>query len=346
MSITERLANLDIWTVLIIIAALFGLRFALRKRTFRGAKAISETVESLAIAMGLVFLLIRPFIVQAFFIPSPSMHPTLLEDDHILVNKLLYRIVREPRVGDVIVFQSPPEAASDEKDFIKRVIAVPGDMVRVTAGRLWIGKAELNHQAVRELLEQRLDVRLTDGAVLENGKEVPKSEIAVLAGLPNAQVAIDSKRAMVGASDYGADGIRVLLAQRHRVKLTPKGVYWDGVKISNEEIAKLAHIPGAKIRVCPGTVYLNGKPLAEPYTAEDADAAYPSSDSRYLMSSWIQTGKDGVRVVKLPKDKYLVMGDNRNDSNDGRFWGPLSRDRVLGKTMFIFWPLNRIRWVH
>jgi len=40
------------------------------------------------------------------------------------------------------------------------------------------------------------------------------------------------------------------------------------------------------------------------------------------------------------------MGDNRNDSNDARFWGLLDRKRVLGKAMFIFWPLNRIRIVH
>ena len=79
-------------------------------------------------AMALVFFIIRPFIVQAFFIPSASMHPTLLEHDHILVNKFIYRF-REPKLGDVVVFKSPPEANPDgqERDFIKRVVGIPGD---------------------------------------------------------------------------------------------------------------------------------------------------------------------------------------------------------------------------
>ena len=53
-----------------------------------------------------------------------------------------------------------------------------------------------------------------------------------------------------------------------------------------------------------------------------------------------------MQLVKIPKGRLLVMGDNRNDSNDARFWGLLERERVLGKAMVIFWPLGRMRIVH
>ena len=119
MGITERIANLSIPSVIVIIAILLVLRYALLKQKTQVTKQIAEVAESLAVAMGLVFLIIRPFIVQAFFIPSESMVPTLLIHDHIMVNKFIYRFT-EPKLGDVIVFKAPPEASPDhkERDFI------------------------------------------------------------------------------------------------------------------------------------------------------------------------------------------------------------------------------------
>jgi len=70
-------------------------------------------------------LLIRATLVQAFNIPSASMQPTLLIGDFILVNKLVYTI-SEPRVGDVVVFKYP---VNPSLDYIKRIIAGPGDLV-------------------------------------------------------------------------------------------------------------------------------------------------------------------------------------------------------------------------
>ncbi len=95
-----------------------------------------EYAESIIIAV-LLALFIRTFIVQAFKIPSGSMENTLLIGDHLLVNKFIYgtqipftdtRILklRNPRRGDVIVFEYPEDPS---KDFIKRVIGLPGDVV-------------------------------------------------------------------------------------------------------------------------------------------------------------------------------------------------------------------------
>ena len=135
---TEWLANVSIGYVIAAIIMLFLARLILGKYKTPFAKSMAEVVESALMAIALVFLFIRPFVVQAFFIPSPSMYPTLREGDHILVNKFVYRF-REPRVGEIIVFKAPPDASDDntERDFIKRLVGVPGDTVEVKEGALF-----------------------------------------------------------------------------------------------------------------------------------------------------------------------------------------------------------------
>nr|WP_218908356.1 signal peptidase I [Micromonospora jinlongensis] len=78
----------------------------------------------------LVAVLVRAFVLQTFFIPSPSMENTLKIDDRVLVNKLVYDF-RSPHRGEVIVFKAPTAWSGnpDGEDFIKRVIGVPGDHV-------------------------------------------------------------------------------------------------------------------------------------------------------------------------------------------------------------------------
>jgi len=91
-----------------------------------------ELCDSLLIAFALVFFLIKPFVVAAFFIPSGSMRPTLLESDRVLVNKFIYRL-GDPRRQDIIVFHAPPGAVlgGEQKDFIKRLIGLPGETIEV-----------------------------------------------------------------------------------------------------------------------------------------------------------------------------------------------------------------------
>jgi signal peptidase I len=106
---------------------------------------IREYGESIIIAI-ILALIIRTFVVQAFKIPSGSMEDTLAIGDHILVNKFIYgtkipfadkRVlkIRDPRRGDVIVFEYPEDPS---KDFIKRVIGTPGDEVEVKEKKVYI----------------------------------------------------------------------------------------------------------------------------------------------------------------------------------------------------------------
>ncbi len=119
---------------------------------------VREYAESIIIAV-ILALIIRTFLVQAFKIPSGSMEDTLAIGDHILVSKFIYgtkipftstRLLkfRDPRRGDVIVFEYPEDPS---KDFIKRVIGTPGDEVQVINKKVFVnGKPYENPHEVHK----------------------------------------------------------------------------------------------------------------------------------------------------------------------------------------------------
>jgi signal peptidase I len=128
------------WQIATLIGAIAFLRIIYGLWREAPARAFGiELLDSGLIAFALVFLLIRPFVVQAFYIPTGSMEPTLMghqgrPGDRILVNKFVYRL-NSPRRGDVVVFVAPPQAlhGDNSSDYIKRVIGLPGDEIRIKA---------------------------------------------------------------------------------------------------------------------------------------------------------------------------------------------------------------------
>jgi len=109
---------------------------SLKEKPVKGK--LRENVEAIIIAI-ILALFIRTFIVQAFKIPSGSMIPTLLIGDHILVSKFIYGVKlpfinttiipgTDPDYYDIVVFKCPKDP---QKDYIKRVIGLPGDMVEI-----------------------------------------------------------------------------------------------------------------------------------------------------------------------------------------------------------------------
>lgn len=97
-----------------------------------------QYAEAIVIAV-ILALVIRTFVVQAFKIPSGSMLQTLQVGDHILVNKFLYRFT-DPQHGDIIVFKYPQD---EGRDFIKRVVALPGDKVEVRNKQVYVNDKPL-----------------------------------------------------------------------------------------------------------------------------------------------------------------------------------------------------------
>ncbi len=178
---------------------------------------IKEAVIVVVVAV-LVAVLLRAFVVQTFFIPSGSMEPTLQIGDRILVNKLSYHLHGVDR-GDIVVFSRPPAedcGGTQVNDLVKRVIGLPGDVVSLTGGYVYI-----------------------------DGKRLDES------WLPSSE-----------------QGITVA---------GPAG---------------------------------NGSNLARPY--------------------------------RVPANNYFVMGDNRTDSCDSRYWGPIGRSLIVGKVELRVWPISSL----
>jgi len=193
----------------LLLAALAVARVSLTLATSLPPKfrrSALDTVDNFLGALLVVMVVIRPFIVEAYSIPSGSMRPTLMERDRILACKFIYRL-RPPRRGEVVVFRAPPQAYSPGKNLIKRVIGLPGETVAVHDGK----------------------------------------------------------------------------------------------------------------------VYINGRPLHEPYVLEPP---------------YYEFGP-----YQVPQGCVFVMGDNRNDSLDSHIWGPLPIRNILGKAMVIWWPPQRAGFI-
>jgi signal peptidase I len=167
-------------------------------RRKQGYEWLVLVAASLAVA-----LFVRGFLIQAFYIPSESMVPTLVKNDRVLVNKLSYKL-HDVHRGDIVVFDAPPGAATAQvKDLIKRVVGLPGETIE---GR-------------------------------------------------------------------------------------------------------------------NGSIFINGKPLDEPYLPPDVRSRdFPPA--------------------KVPPKEIWVLGDNRQDSRDSTFFGPITEHSIVGRAFVKIWPLN------
>ena len=119
---------------------------------------------------------------------------------------------------------------------------------------------------------------------------------------------------------------------------TPIGVFKRLTGFFCKDIAFIKRVvgtPGDKLEIKQNSrgryfVYINDKALEEDYILSDFDSI-PCSENMYC----------GPMII--PDGNYFMMGDNRGNSQDSRFWGLLPEDRFVGKAIFLFWPINRIK---
>lgn len=288
MAWVDRIARTPISQILIFAGALTALRLLLlpvlaktpshkRGGGFVLLRFISETADALVYAAVVVFLLVRPFGIQTFWIPSGSMIDTLLAKDFIVANKLVYRFW-EPKAGDIVVFEPPrdaPGAESGNVDYIKRLIGEPGEVIEIRDRKLY-----------------------------RNGKVVAEDYVdftSVSSDFTEVLPEADWKDALYPDFKLVQDGD----------KLVP-------VLISSDGLANF----GLYTSLQGATTY---------------SGSYPAQDEQEA-ARW---GR--LPAAKIPPDHYLFMGDNRNGSADGRFWGLVKRDKIVGRSEFIWLPLNRMR---
>ena len=94
---------------------------------------------------------------------------------------------------------------------------------------------------------------------------------------------------------------------------------------SREFVKRIIGLPGETIECKSGVVYVDSKPLEEPY---------------------VSSHTNDFSAVTVPNGEYFVMGDNRQNSEDSRVWGCLPRDDIVGRACFVYWPFKDLHLLH
>ncbi|MBW4620850.1 MAG: signal peptidase I [Cyanosarcina radialis HA8281-LM2] len=104
-------------------------------------------------------------------------------------------------------------------------------------------------------------------------------------------------------------------------------------------IKRTIGLPGEKIAIENGRVYINNRPLEEKYLSKEVQT---STKDCHLPNPTNSAQAFLAQPQTIPPNNYLVMGDNRFNSYDGRCWGFVPKDYIVGQAVLRFWPLNRL----
>ena len=109
--------------------------FVVREAAVPSRRIAGLAAGATALWLAVPFIIVRPFLVEAYFVPSASMEPTIQINDRIFANKMVLRL-RPPRHGEIVMFRAPTWVSEPGKVFVKRVVGVPGDTLQVRGGKL------------------------------------------------------------------------------------------------------------------------------------------------------------------------------------------------------------------
>ncbi len=202
------------------------------KKAADGGLGFLKELPILILVALAIALLIKTFVVQAFYIPSGSMEDTLLINDRVLVSKFVYRFT-DPKPGNIVVFVAPGKALGDTPP-------APGGI-----------KGFVNS--------------LKEGL-----------------GLPSNQ---------------------------------------------RDFIKRVVAVGGDTVQIKDQALYVNNVRKNEPYVRDHNPSSMPD-----------------FGPVTVPPDQLFVMGDNRGDSQDSRYFGPIPKSSVVGRAFVRIWPPNRFRF--
>ena len=131
----------------------------------------------------------------------------------------------------------------------------------------------------------------------------------------------------------GFEDFKIYHANFGTLKLGDVVVFIAPPDPTKDYIKRVIGLPGDKIMIRDGNVYLNGKLLDE--------SAYLNSDVKTREGAFLSEGQ----TITVPANEYFVLGDNRPESSDSRTWGFVPRANIVGKSLLVYWPLDRMRLI-
>ena len=150
---------------------------------FRGIVSFFlDFLETIVVALS-IFVVIYLFIVQPHEVKGTSMEPNFHNNEYILTDKISYRF-REPKRGEVVIFKAP---LNQEVDYIKRVIGVPGDRIKVEKGFVYINGTQLDEPYLKDT------TTLFPGSVMQEGVEITVGDDEIIGMGDNRSHSSDSR---------------------------------------------------------------------------------------------------------------------------------------------------------
>jgi signal peptidase I len=105
---------------------------------------------------------------------------------------------------------------------------------------------------------------------------------------------------------------------------------------SRDFIKRVVGLPGETVAIRDRTVFVDDRPLSEPYVFHSDDRVWP--DDASIPEE--KRRRDQLAATRVPAGAYFVMGDNRDDSSDSRQWGPVPEDHLVGRALVVYWSLT------
>ena len=315
-----------------------------KKRRSSFGKALHR-VDMSVMAVVLV-LLIQTFYIGNYVIPTGSMEETIKIKDRVFANMVKYKFT-SPKVNDIVAFKEP---VTNKLMFTKRLVGVAGQTLQIKD----IQEMNLTDPSMIDEDTGNVTVSTVDaGNIYLDDKKAeklnrPYSKDGFL---------LDSKIYIPKKGDkVKIDKIVIIPKGKARVKKTDNfvtGTYWAGYRdgsykfLTPEEfLARIGTDKGFKDIVGNEDRYEEGNPRYDVYytfflKVEGRDElVLPIMDFKYDDALFLKLLKG--ETLTLNKNYYMAMGDNTTNSLDSRFFGYVSEDRIKGKLLLRWWPLNRL----
>jgi signal peptidase I len=149
---------------------------------------------------------------------------------------------------------------------------------------------------------------------------------------------------------YGGPGLGDHVMPYQKIKRGDVIVFHYPVDPQQHFVKRVIGLPGDRLRMVNKTVFINGKPLTEPYVRfiEPPNNLFRDNFPRTDIPAYGLEGKWWLEMRKLvedsqliiPEGQYFVMGDNRDDSQDSRYWGFVPRENIIGQPLLIYWSVK------